>query len=72
MPNEKETFTAYAGMDLKTIKQAFETIAGSWNGSDEQYLADGEPYHEDHAHAAQEIIEAVDALQTMLNDFVEL
>ncbi len=70
--NEKEAFTAYAGFNLQQLRSAFETISGSWNGSDEQFLADGEPYHEEHATAATEIVEAVDALQAMLNEFVDL
>lgn len=68
-PTQKEMFFAFAGQDLNGIKRYMENLRGSWNGEDSKFMHEGEIYHEDHVSAAEEIIEKIDQLQELLNEF---
>ena len=66
---KREATVAFAGQDLSTLREYMEGIAGSWNGSDEKFSFEGEVFHEDDAGSATEIVEKIDELQEMLNNF---
>ena len=69
VPSHKEMMMAFAGMDLGTVKRYMESVRGSWNGEDAKFLHEGEVYHEDHVGIAEDIIEKIDELQELLNEF---
>ena len=66
---KSELFIAFAGQDLGTLKSYFEGIISSWNGEDSWFMHEGERFHEDSVGQAQEIIEKIDELQEILNNF---
>lgn len=68
-PTKREAFVAFTGMDLGALKSYLLSITGSWNGEDTWFLHEGERFHEDDVSCATEIIEKIDELQALLNDF---
>lgn len=68
-PTKREMFTAFAGQDLGTVKTYLQGIISSWNGEDSWFMHEGERFHEDTVGCAEEIIEKIDELQVMLDDF---
>lgn len=65
----QQMLRAFAGFDLTKIREEMEGIAGGWNGEDSQFIHEGELYHEDDATQALDIVEAIDALQDLLDNF---
>jgi hypothetical protein len=59
----------YEGWNLQMLKKHFQSIQASWNGEDGKFIHEGEIYTEDHVNAAEEIVETIDSLQDMLNNF---
>lgn len=57
---------------LLEIKDEALTISGDWNGKDENFISGGDSYSEDHAHKAGEIVEKVEELTRLINQFNEL
>ncbi len=54
---------------LEAIRKEFEEIAGSWNGEDDKFISGGHVYTEEDAGMANEIIEKVDELKKLINEF---
>lgn len=66
---KSEALLAFSGLDLQTVKKFLEGIRGSWNGEDAWFSHEGERFHEDHVGAAEEIIEKIDELQELYDNF---
>ena len=67
---KSEVSLAFSGLDLQTTKKYLEEILSSWNGEDAWFSHDGEKFHEDDVHCAEEIIEKIDELQELFNEFL--
>lgn len=69
--NNREAQVAFLGVDLSAMKKYLEALRSSWNGEDAQFSHEGQLFHEDDVSNAEEIIEKIDELQEMLNNFVD-
>jgi hypothetical protein len=54
---------------LEAFIKEQEAISANWNGEDDSYTYDGDVYHEDDAHIAQERAEAAAALLKVINEY---
>ena len=59
-------------LDLQKLKSDAEEIAGSWNGEDDKFIADGDIYTEDDAHIAIDIMETCERLEGLLDEWAEI
>lgn len=56
-------------MTLEQIKEKFGTISGDWNGEDSRFTSGGITYADDAAVLAKDILDAVDNLEDLLEQF---
>lgn len=55
--------------ELKNLITRMEGISSAWNSKDEGFLFEGEPFSEEHAHIADDIIKTAKALDGLLDEF---
>jgi hypothetical protein len=53
---------------LAYLKKEATRIAESWNGEDPTFIADGLLYNEDQAHAASELLTAIEVVESLSNE----
>jgi len=52
---------------ITELKEEMEEIVGGWNGKDDQYNVNGTTYSEEDAHHSNEVIEACEHLEALLD-----
>lgn len=70
--SKKEMQSGFMSLDLQSLKKDAEEVAGGWNGEDDRFQVGGTIYTEDDAHLAQEIVDACEKLESLLNEWSEI
>ena len=71
-PSKKEMQAGFMSIDLQKLRKDAEEIAGGWNGEDERFQVGGTIYAEDDAHLALQLIETINKLEGLLEEWSEL